>query len=134
MVLQAAVIGLTAFYSMLTRAPSPDESFDISLDMRKMLHLLLKITYDQSMLCLSYALGKLANFDLTTQNRSSSENKLYHLYNEYIHLLFINKKIHSEDDYHIFNTRGTMPGRPLDDFITNQENRDGQINKLSSRL
>ena len=45
-VLQAAVIGLTAFYSMLTRVPSPDESFDLGLDMRQMLHLLLKITYD----------------------------------------------------------------------------------------
>lgn len=61
-VLQSAVIGITAFYSMLTRCFSPEESLDLDLDLRQMLHSLLKITYDQSMLCLSYGLGKLSTF------------------------------------------------------------------------
>lgn len=42
---------------------------------------------------MSYALGKLAKYDKVTKNRSSAEFKLHTIYNEYIHLLFINKKI-----------------------------------------
>lgn len=86
------------------------------------------------MLSLSYGIGKLASFEQATQNRSSFEYKLYHMYNEYIHLLFINKKIQSEDDYQIFNTKAMFPSRPADECITNQENRDSQLNKLSNRL
>lgn len=45
------------------------------------------------MLCLSFALGKLTTYQQAAQNTTSMENKLYKMYNEYIHLLFINKKI-----------------------------------------
>ena len=33
-VLKSVVVGLTAFYSMLSRGQQPDESLDIDLDMR----------------------------------------------------------------------------------------------------
>ena len=69
-----------------------------------------------------------------THNRASYENKLYQIYNEYIHLLFINKKIQSEDDYQIYNNKGLVPGLGAQECVTNQENRDCQINKLSMRL
>lgn len=53
---------MTAFYSMLTRGQSPDENLDIDLDMRQLLHSLMKMVYDQTMLSLSFALGKLSSF------------------------------------------------------------------------
>ena len=49
---------------------------------------------------------------------------------EHIHLLFINKKIQSEDDYMIFNTKNIFKGSPSM-YIANEENRDYQLNQLS---
>jgi len=49
--------------------------------------------YDQSMLCLSFVLGKLAQYENVTKDRNTVEHKLYQIYNDYIHILFINKKI-----------------------------------------
>lgn len=63
---------------------------------------------------MSYALGKLAKYERVMKNRSTSEFKLHNIYNEYIHLLFINKKIQTEDDYQIFNHKGLMPQYPPD--------------------
>ena len=46
-VLQSTVIGLTAFYSMLTRKVGLTHyNQDAELNIRQMLHILLKITYD----------------------------------------------------------------------------------------
>ena len=86
------------------------------------------------MLSMSYALGKMAKYERVTKNRSSAEYKLHNIYNEYIHLLFINKKIQTEDDYQIFNHKGLMPQYPADHFINNEENRDFQLGQLSRRL
>ena len=61
------------------------------------------------MLMMSYAIGKLAKYERVTKYRNSAEFKLHNIYNEYIHLLFINKKIQTEDDYQIFNVKGLMP-------------------------
>ena len=42
-------------------------------------------------------------------NNRSPDHKLYTSYCDHIHLLFINKKIQSENDYLIYNTRNTFP-------------------------
>ena len=60
------------------------------------------------MLCLSYALGKISSYEHCVQRGKSTENweqKLFNNYTEHFHLLFINKKIQSEEDYAIFNTK-----------------------------
>ena len=140
-VLSSVVIGMTAFFSMLTRhgrrdstIVSCDSTVKQDLELRTRLSQLIKILYDQSMLCMSYALGKLAKYERVTKNRSTAEFKLHSIYNEYIHLLFINKKIQTEDDYQIFNHRGLMPQYPPDQYINNEENRDFQLGQLSRRL
>ena len=53
---------------------------------------------------------------------------------EHIHLLYINKKIQTEDDYQIFNSKGLLPQYPLSHYIINEENRDYQLSQLSRRL
>lgn len=133
-ILQSIVVGLTAFYSMLTRGQQPDESLDIDLDMRQLLHSLLKLIYDKTMLCLSFALGKLSTFEKVMGSTDSYEYRLHQKYVEFIHLLFINKKLESEEDYQIFNTRGQYPDKPQSSVVTKQENRDCQLHKLSKRL
>lgn len=102
--------------------------------MRTRMSQLIKIVYDQSMLCMSYGIGKLANYDQAIKNRSSPEHKLHDTYSEYIHLLYINKKIQTEDDYQIFNSKGLLPQYPLSHYIINEENRDYQLSQLSRRL
>lgn len=104
-VLQSAVIGLTAFFSMLLR---PNDNKDFSqnheLELRSRLSQLFKILYDQFILCQSQAIGKFSNHDLSV-NQPTWDNKLYQCYMEHIHLLYINKKIQSEEDYFIFNIK-----------------------------
>ena len=47
-------------------------------------------------------------------------------YSEHFHMLQINKKIESELEYRVFNDAGQV--------ITNELNRDYQVNELSKRL
>ena len=86
------------------------------------------------MLSLSFALGKLSTYSQVTKNADSYEYRLHQQYSEFIHLLFINKKIESEDDYQIFNTRGQFRDKAQSSYTTNQVNRDCQLNKISKRL
>jgi len=87
----------------------------------------VKIVYDQFMLCQSYLLGKLSTFENAVLNQKSADNKLYNSYTEHIHLLFINKRIYSEVDYFIFNTKNSFSQYPSSAYIVNEENRDYQI-------
>jgi len=57
-------------------------------------------------------------------NRGSWENKLLNLYEEHIHLLFINKKVQNEDDYLIFNIKNQFPQFESTHYVANEENRD----------
>jgi len=104
---------MAAFLSMLAR-PINQSGSSISsdsnackqdLELRGRLSQILKITYDQFVLCQSYAIGRVAGYTRAVLGRQSWENKLYSAYIEHIHLLYINKKIQSEDDYLIFNTK-----------------------------
>lgn len=115
---------MTAFYSMLMRGQQPDESIDIDLDMRQLLHSLIKMLYDETMLSVSFALGKLASFNNVTKVSESYEYKLHQQYCEFIHLLHINKKIESETDYLVYNTRNQRNDRPQSSYVTNSINRD----------
>ena len=142
-VLKSAVVGLTAFYTMLTRSdeavdnspPSHERSnYTPDLEIRRRLNQLFKIIYDQFILVQSYSLGCYTDYNTAVDNTASWENKLYRAYQEHIHLLFINKKIQNEDDYMIFNTKKTIPGLEADAVIVNQPNRDYQLNQLSQRL
>ena len=90
--------------------------------------------YDETMLSVSFALGKLASFNNVTKVTESYEYKLHQQYCEFIHLLHINKKIESETDYLVFNTRNQRNDRPQSSYVTNSVNRDCQLNKLSKRL
>ena len=74
------------------------------LELRSRLSQLFKIVYDQFILCQSFALGRVAGYDLC-MTRGSWESKLLNIYQEHIHLLCINKKIQNEDDYLIFNSK-----------------------------
>jgi hypothetical protein len=90
---------------MLLR-PNDNEDFsqDHELELRSRLSQLFKILYDQFILCQSQAIGKFSNHDLSV-NQPTWDNKLYQCYMEHIHLLYINKKIQSEEDYFIFNVK-----------------------------
>ena len=77
------------------------------------------------MLGLSYVLGRLANFSLCN-NKSSYANCLLSRYAEHFYMLQINNKIRSELDYRVYDSNGYV--------ITNELNRDYQLNKLLERL
>ena len=76
--LQAIVIGLTAFLSMITHPAKHNSRFRLA-----QMH---RILYDQFMLCQSYTLGQIAGHDLATQ-KGTWANKLHLEYNNHIHLL-----------------------------------------------
>ena len=123
-ILSAVVIGLAAFQSMLTRQ-DPFVEEKKRMEVRHKLGQCLKIVYDQFMLSISYGLGKLALASMK-ESSSSPEAKMLEKYTRHFHMLKINKKIQSEVDYKIFNERGEV--------ITNEINRDYQLNGLSKRL
>ena len=123
-ILSAVVIGLAAFQSMLTRQ-DPFVEEKKRMEVRHKLGQCLKIVYDQFMLSISYGLGKLALASMK-EGSSSPEAKILEKYTRHFHMLKINKKIQSEVDYKIFNERGEV--------ITNEINRDYQLNGLSKRL
>ena len=123
-VLQSAVIGLTAFLSMLARKAGADQKRQkTDLELRSRLSQLYKITYDQFILAMSYAIGRFGGFEQSVQSPKTWENKLFNSYTEHIHLLFINKKIQCEDDYLIFNSKLLHPV-PQSAYISNEDNRD----------
>ena len=66
------------------------------------------------MLCQSHSLGVVAGYENIKQQRDSAQ--LLSLYQDHIHLLHINKKIESQEDYKIFDEQG--------EFKFNEENRD----------
>lgn len=148
-ILQSVVIGMTAFFSMLVKRncsnsqklktgkgsfSNSENTIRIDLELRQRMSQLIKIIFDQFMLCQSYLLGKLSSFDKVTVNSKSPDHKLYTSYCDHIHLLHINKKIQSENDYLIFNHKNTFPQYPKSSYIVNEENRDYQISQLSKRL
>jgi len=104
---------MTAFFSMLTSPKnqfgsilsSDSSTYKQDLELRGRLSQLLKIVCDQFVLCQSYSIGVHAGYARAILDKQSWENKLYNSYVEHIHLLYINKKIASEDDYLIFNTK-----------------------------
>jgi len=112
-VLSSVVVGMTAFFSMLVSPGNRFGSFISSdsftykqdLELRGRLSQLLKIVCVQFALCQSYSIGMHAGYARAVLDKQSWENKLYNTYVEHIHLLYINKKIASEDDYLIFNTK-----------------------------
>ena len=140
--LSSVVIGMTAFFSMLAGPKDPLGSFLSSdsgtckqdLELRGRLSQLLKIVCDQFVLCQSYSIGMHAGYARAVLDKQSWENKLYNSYNEHIHLLYINKKIASEDDYLIFNTKNQFSQLEQGKYVANEENRDYQLNQLSKRL
>lgn len=123
-ILSAVVIGLTAFQSMLVRS-DPFSEEKKKMEVRNKISQCLKIVYDQFMLSISYALGKLGGPSVK-ENASTAEAKMLDKYEQHFHMLKINKKIQSEIDYQIFNERGEV--------VTNEINRDYQLNELSKRL
>lgn len=123
-ILSTIVIGLTAFESMLVRT-DPFTEEKKRMEVRNKISSCLKICYDQFILSISYALGKL-NMAQVKENSSSPEAKMLDKYEQHFHMLKINKKIQSELDYKIFNDRGEV--------ITNEINRDYQLGELSKRL
>jgi hypothetical protein len=94
----------------------------------------LKIVCDKFILGSSYPIGVIAGYNKAVLERKSWENKLFNAYMEQIHLLFINKKIQSEDDYLIFNSKNQFMNYPEAQYVANEENRDYQLNQLTKRL
>ena len=67
----------------------------------------------------SYSLSTYSEFENAVNSPGSWENKLYKSYSEHIHMLFINKKIQSEADYMIYNTKKIAAG---DEVVLYREN------------
>jgi len=110
-VLHAVVIGLTAFFSMLSRPENQDrdslESVEAkvkaSLSIRSKIYQLHKLSFDSFILCQSHSLGVLTS---RIESQKKSESQLLTAYNQHIHMLYVNKKIKSETQYSVFDGLG----------------------------
>ncbi len=76
----------------------------------------------------------LAGYEACATDKGSWEHALYSAYQEHIHVLFINKKVNSEDDYAIFNSKKTFCDVQEGEYVANEANRDFQIAFMSKLI
>ena len=100
---QIVAIGLTAFFSMLTRQDSATQRTKQDLELRKTISQLHQLAFDQFTLCQSYVLGRFSDFNKCNTPKTNFYSRLYSSYNSNLKMLHINKKISNLSDFQVFD-------------------------------
>ena len=84
---QIVAVGLTAFFSMLTRQDSAAQRTKQDLELRKTISQLHQLAFDQFTLCQSYVLGCFSDFNKCITPITNFDSRLYSSYNSNLKML-----------------------------------------------